>query len=202
MLMEHLGESPKVHESAYIAPNATLCGDVTVGENCRVLFGAVLTAEGGPIELGSDTIIMENAVVRATARHPVRIGSHVLVGPGAYCSGCTVDDFAFLATGATVFNGARIGRGAEVRIHGVVHLRTHLEEGAVVPIGWVAVGKPVEILPPKDHDRIWGIQKPLDFPKEVFGQNRGPMDEMMRKLTTRYSRALGAHRDDRVLEEG
>jgi carbonic anhydrase/acetyltransferase-like protein (isoleucine patch superfamily) len=202
MLLEHLGKSPKIHESAYIAPNATVCGDVTLGENCRVLFGAVLTAEGGPIDLGHDTIVMENAVVRATSRHPVRVGNHVLVGPGAYLSGCIVEDHAFIATGATIFNGARIGREAEVRIHGVVHLRTKLEPGTVVPIGWVAVGRPVEILPPKDHDRIWGIQKPLDFPKEVFGQDRGPMEKMMTDLTTRYARALGAHAEDRVLDGG
>jgi carbonic anhydrase/acetyltransferase-like protein (isoleucine patch superfamily) len=197
MLLEHQGKRPKIHESAYVAPNATICGDVTVGENCRILFGAVLTAEGGPVVIGDHTIIMENAVVRATAKHPVRIGEHVLIGPHAYLSGCIVEERAFLASGVAVFNGARIGRCAEVRINAIVHLRTTLDEGAVVPIGWVAVGIPTEIMPPKDHDRIWGIQKPLDFPKEVFGLERGPMEEMMTDLTRRYSRALGRHLEDR-----
>ena len=74
MLLEHRGRRPRIHDSAYVAPNAVVCGDVTVGENCRILFGAVLTAEGGPILLGSHCIIMENAVLRGTQRHPVRIG--------------------------------------------------------------------------------------------------------------------------------
>ena len=124
MLLEHRGKRSKVHESAYVAPTATLSGDVTVGENSRVLFGAVLTAEGGPIEIGTKCVVMENAVIRGTKRHPAKIGNNVLVGPRAHLTGCTVQDNAFLATGSTVFNAARITAGAEVRINGVVHIRT------------------------------------------------------------------------------
>ena len=121
MLIEHLGKRPRIDPSAYVAPTATLCGDVTVGPDCRVLFGAVVTADGGPVEIGERCIVMENTVIRGTARHPVRTGDHVLVGPRAYLTGCAVEDDAFLATGSTVFNAARIGARAEVRINGVVH---------------------------------------------------------------------------------
>src|SRR5262249_13954343 len=64
---------------------------------------------------------------------------------------------------------ARIGRGSEVRVHGTVHLRTRLEPGAMVPIGWVAVGDPARILPPDRHDEIWEVQKPLNFAEWVYG---------------------------------
>ena len=202
MLLEHQGKRPKVHESVYVAPTAVLCGDVTIGENSRVLFGAVIVAEGGPVAIGSRCIIMENAVVRGTGRHPTRIGYHVLVGPRAYLTGCTVEDNVFLATGATVFNGARIGKRAEVRINGVVHLKTVIPEDAVVPIGWVAVGDPPEILPPKEHDKIWSVQEPLSFPRTVFGLERVPAGEsIMPELTHRYSKALGKHREDHILDE-
>jgi carbonic anhydrase/acetyltransferase-like protein (isoleucine patch superfamily) len=154
-----------------------VCGDVTIGQNSRVLFGAVLVAEGGPVVIGAHNIIMENAVIRGTSRHPTHIGDHVLVGPRAYLTGCTVEDNAFLATGATIFNAARIGTRAEVRINGVVHLRTVLPTDSVVPIGWIAVGDPAQILPPEDHDRIWAIQEPLDFPGTVFGLPRAPAGE-------------------------
>ena len=199
MLIEHLGKKPRIHPSAYVAPTAVICGDVTVGEESRVLFGAVLVAEGGPITIGSYTIVMENAVVRATSRHAVGIGSHVLVGPRAYLSGCTVEDDAFLATGATVFNGARIGARAEVRINGVVHLKTVLAPDATVPIGWIAVGDPAQILPPGEHDRIWAIQEKLDFPREVFGLRATPGKTIMPELTRRYARALARHKEDRIL---
>jgi carbonic anhydrase/acetyltransferase-like protein (isoleucine patch superfamily) len=184
-----------------VAPNAVVCGDVTIGRNCRILFGAVLAAEGGPVVVGADCLIMENAVIRGTPRHPTTIGDHVLVGPRAYLTGCTVEDHAFLATGATVFNGARIGTRAEVRINGVVHLRTDLPADATVPIGWVAVGDPAAILPPQEHDEIWAIQEPLDFPRTVFGLERPAAGEtIMPELTNRYARFLARHREDRLLD--
>jgi carbonic anhydrase/acetyltransferase-like protein (isoleucine patch superfamily) len=198
VLLEHRGRGPTVHEAAYIAPNAVVCGDVTVGEDSCILFGAVLTAEGGPVVVGKNCVVMENAVIRGTRRHPTFLGDHVLVGPRAYLTGCTVEESAFLATGATVFNGARIGTRAEVRINGVVHLRTVLPPDAVVPIGWVAVGDPAEILPPNEHNRIWGIQEKLDFPGTVFGLERPPLGEtIMPELTRRYTRALTRHQEDR-----
>jgi len=132
MIIEHKGVSPRIDTSAWISPAATVCGDVQVGRETRVLPGAVLTADGGPIRIGAQCVIMENAVLRGTPRHPLVVGDRVLVGPRAYLSGCAVADEAFLATGATVFNGAEIGRRAEVRINGTVHLKTVLPDEAMV----------------------------------------------------------------------
>ncbi|MFE9853232.1 gamma carbonic anhydrase family protein [Streptomyces sp. NPDC005576] len=198
MLIDHEGVSPTVHPSAYVAPTATLCGDVRVGAGSRVLFGAVLTAEGGPVELGEGCIVMENAVLRGTARDPLRLGRQVLVGPGSYLTGCTVEDDVFLATGTRVFNGARIGTRTEVRINGIVHLRTVLPPDTTVPIGWIAVGDPAQVLPPQEHEAIWAVQKELDFPGYVFGLDR-PADgeSIMPAVSERFGRALGRHRGDR-----
>jgi carbonic anhydrase/acetyltransferase-like protein (isoleucine patch superfamily) len=200
MLIEHRGKRPRIHDSVYVAPTATICGDVTIGPESRVLFGAVLTAEGGPVEIGPQCIVMENAVIRGTSPHPARLGASVLVGPRAYLTGCALDEHVFVAAGATIFNGARVGARAEVRINGVVQIRTVLAPDAVVPIGWVAVGDPAEILPPNEHDRIWAIQEPLDFPRTVFGLARPAAGgTIMPELTRRYGAALGAHRADHVL---
>jgi carbonic anhydrase/acetyltransferase-like protein (isoleucine patch superfamily) len=200
MLIEHSGKRPVVDPSAYVAPTAVLAGDVRVGAETRILFGAVLTAEGGPVEVGSHCIVMENAVLRGSKRHPVAVGDHVLIGPRAYLTGCTVEDQGFLATGATVFNGARIGRRAEVRINGLVHLQTVLPSGGLVPIGWVAVGDPAEILPASEHDRIWRIQRKLNFPRVVWGVEEW-RDSMLPDVLERYGRALGRHAEDRILDE-
>jgi len=83
VFVEHRTKRPRVSESAYIAPTAVLCGDVTVGPHSRVLFGAVITAEGGPVTIRANCVIMENAVVRGVAAHPTVLGDHVLVGPHA-----------------------------------------------------------------------------------------------------------------------
>ena len=200
MLIEHLGKRPVIDPTARIAPTAVICGDVTIGQSTSVGFGAVLTAESGPINVGRECVIMENAVIRGTRRHPVTVGDHVLVGPGSYLSGCAVRDCVFLATGSRVFNGAIIGARAEVRINATVHLLTKLPEDATVPIGWVAVGDPARILPPEAHDEIWAIQEPLNFPKEIFGVDRPkPGETRMPEMMARYCRALSRHRDDRDL---
>ena len=200
MLLEHKGMRPHIHETAYIAPTATICGDVSIGAESCVLFGAVLVAEGGPVAIGEHCVVMEQAVLRGTARHPVRVGNHVLVGPHAHLSGCTVADSVFVATGASVFNGARLGARSEVRINGVVHVNTALPVGATVPIGWVAVGDPAQILPSSEHARIWAVQETLEFSRTVFGIAGAPEGEtIMPEMTRRYTRALGAHRHDHIL---
>jgi carbonic anhydrase/acetyltransferase-like protein (isoleucine patch superfamily) len=197
----HLGRAPTVDETAYLAPTAVLCGDVRVGPGCAIGFGAVLAAEDGTIELGPDCVVMENAVIKASRRAPVRIGSHVLVGPRAYLSGCTVEDSVFIATGSTVFNHAVLGTRSEVRVNGVVHIRTRVPADATVPIGWVAVGDPAEIRPPHEHDRIWAVQRELHFPRVVFGLDRAPEGQtIMPELTRRYAAFLRRHRDDVLLD--
>ncbi len=199
MRFEHQGAQPRIHPTAVVAETAVISGDVTIGPDCQVLHGAVITSEGGPITLGASVIVMENALIRATTVNPVHIGDHVLVGPMASLSGATVGDEVFLATGARVFNGARIGERSEVRINAVVHLRTTLPAGTVVPIGWVAVGDPLQILPPEAHEEIWESQRELDFPGYVFGIDRDTPDLMV-QLTERYGRGLSRHAGDTRLE--
>lgn len=73
MRVEHAGQSPVVHPSAWVAPTATLSGDVEVGPDSRILFGAVLTSDGGPVRIGSGCVVRENAVLRGTRRHPLQV---------------------------------------------------------------------------------------------------------------------------------
>ncbi|HEX7928780.1 MAG TPA: gamma carbonic anhydrase family protein [bacterium] len=196
----HLGKQPTVHPESHVAPTAVLCGDVRIGPGCSVGFGAVLSAEDGVIELVGDVVVMETVVIKASRHAPVRIGRNVIIGPRSYLTGCTVEDEVFLATGCSVFNHAVIGKGAEVRINGVVHIKTRVPPDATVPIGWVAVGDPVHILPPDEHEKIWAVQKPLNFPKTVFGIDRPPPGQsIMAKMAQRYAKALQRHKDDVAL---
>lgn len=199
MLVEHLGRSPQIHDSAWVAPSATVSGDVEIGPHTRVLHGAVLTSEGGSISIGSRCVIMENSVLRATRKHPLAIGNYVLIGPNAHVSGCRIGDEALIATGAAVFNGATIGAGAEVRINGTVHIDTDLPDEGIVPIGWVAVGSPPAILPASNDEEIWERLRPLSFPKQVFGVERSP--EMMIEIMTRYTTRLATHNNDTIIEQ-
>ena len=195
MLVEHRGRRPEVHESAWVAPTAVVCGDVRIGAGARILWNAVVTAEDGSVELGERVVVMEHALVRARATHAVVVGNNVLIGPHAHVNGARIGDEAFIATGAALFPGASVGSRAEVRVHGVVHVNSRVEDGGMVPIGWIAVGH--EVHPPASHDEIWAIQRELDFPGTVYGEARG--DDLMARVMPRQSAWLAAHRDDRVL---
>jgi len=194
MIIGYGEHKPTIDPEAWVAADATVCGNVTIGAGSRVMHGARLVAEGGgSITIGRNCIILENAVVRATVRHLCAIGDHCLVGPNSHVVGAKIGAEVFLATGAAILHGAVIGDGAEVRINGTVHLRSRLEPGATVPIGWVAVGNPAEILPPNEHEAIWAIQKPLDFPKFVYGFDRNTPG-LMRATMSRLSEELAFHR--------
>ncbi|SHG16589.1 Carbonic anhydrase or acetyltransferase, isoleucine patch superfamily [Fodinibius roseus] len=196
MYLKYREHKPVIHEDAYIAPNAVIRGKVSIGKGTRVLFGAVITDEGGPVNIGEDCVVMEQAVVRGTPRHAVSIGDSVLIGPHSHLSGCKIESNVFLATGSTIFNGVHIKVGSEVRINGIVHVNTVLEPNTTVPIGWVAVGNPAEILPPNEHNAIWNIQKQQDFPGTVWGVERStPQGDPIRL----YAKALQIHHQDEVV---
>ena len=197
MILSHNGKTPEIDPSAYVAPTATVCGAVTIGANCRIMHGVSIVAEGGRIGIGEQCIILENAVIRSNTRHSADIGNYCLIGPNAHVVGCTIEDETFIATGAAIFHSAYLGRGSEVRVNAVVHLKTRLEPGTVVPIGWIAVGNPAKLFPPDQHEAIWKIQEPLNFPLSVYGYDRS--EASMEKITKRLAENLGAHKDDAVV---
>jgi gamma-carbonic anhydrase len=198
MLIEHRGRRPVVPESAYVAPSAVLCGAVVLAEGSRVLHGAVLTAENGEVRLGENSVVMENALVRGRADHPALLGDAVLVGPHAHVNGATVEDEVFIATGAALFPGSVAGAGAELRINSVLQVNSRLAPGAVLPIGWIAVGDPAQLFSPDRHEELWQIQRDLDFPGTVYGVPRGTS---MRNIMSRQSTFYGAHQHDRQLPD-
>lgn len=197
MILTHRGERPVVPASAYVAPSAVLCGAVTLGERARVLHGAILTAEDGEIWIGDETVIMENALVRARSRHSVAVGNAVLIGPHAHVNGSTVEDEVFIATGASLFPGSVAGTGSELRINSVLHVNSKLSPETIVPIGWIAAGDPAELFSPDQHEALWRVQADLDFPNTVYGVPRGTP---MRTIMARQAEFYGAHRDDQIID--
>ncbi|MFF1572374.1 gamma carbonic anhydrase family protein [Leifsonia sp. NPDC058292] len=198
MLTRHRDAEPSIDPSAYVATSAVIVGDVTIGPGVRVLHGAVISAEDGQVVIGEDTIVMEHSLIRGRAGHPARIGSAVMIGPHTHINGSTIEDEVFIATGASLFPGSRIGTGAEVRINGVVQVNTVVAPSSVVPIGWVAVGDPASIFPPDRHDELWAIQRELDFPGTVYGVTR---DTSMRELMRKQSEFYAAHADDETVTD-
>jgi carbonic anhydrase/acetyltransferase-like protein (isoleucine patch superfamily) len=202
VLVEHRGHRPQIDPTAWIAPNAVLSGYVVLGPGVRVLYGAVLTAEGDrPLTVGRNCVIMEHAVLRAAGRWPLELGDHVLVGPHAHLSGCVVGPGSFIATGAMVFNGARLGAACVVALGGKVHIETELADSTFVPIGFIAIGRPGRLHAPEQAPAVHEELNRIGFLPHVFGVDPAgrPRLEVMTEALTRYARALGAHRDDRIV---
>jgi carbonic anhydrase/acetyltransferase-like protein (isoleucine patch superfamily) len=199
MQIRHGDGTPSIAPDAYIAPTAVLSGQVRVGAGSCVLHGAVLTDEGGPVEIGASCVIMEHAVLRGTSRHPLTIGDHVLAGPHSHLSGCTIGDEVFIATSAMVFNGARMGRASSVALGGAVQIGCVVPPETRIPIGWVAVGDPARLYPPGEADSIRAVlDEAGGFLPNMFGADRAAdRGQQMRVAMQRYARYLtGWHGDD------
>jgi carbonic anhydrase/acetyltransferase-like protein (isoleucine patch superfamily) len=202
MLIEHQNKRPNIDPTAHVAPTAVICGDVTIGPRTHVSFGAVIEAHGAPVRIGAQCVVRENLNIRSTSRNAVEIGDNVLIGPLSSLKGCIVDDECFLATGAKVYQGAVIGRRSEVRIDGIVHVRSVLPPNSLVPIKWVAVGDPARLFPPDKHDEIDAILADMNFADEVYGLRRrsgSGVDMDMKEVTQRVTGGLADHRNDQEL---
>src|SRR4051812_16977067 len=185
-----------IDETAWVAPSAVVTGDVSIGAGSRVLHGAVLNGDHGPVVIGSDVLVMENALVRGRHDHATRIGDAVLIGPHAHLNGTEVEDEVFVATGVSMFAGSRAGTRSELRINSVLHVNSTLPPETVVPIGWIAAGDPAQLFSPDRHDELWAVQEPLDFPGTMYGVPRGTsMREIMRGRASATAPPTRADRD-------
>jgi carbonic anhydrase/acetyltransferase-like protein (isoleucine patch superfamily) len=205
MLIRHRGFEPEVDPSAYVAPTAVLAGRIRVGPRARVMYGAVLDAEGSRVEVGECTVVCENAVLRATAagddEYPVITADHVFVGPHATLLGCTVERCSYVATGATVLQGATVRAGAAVAVGALVHARAVVPSGSFVPPNVVAVGDPLELYGPDEKEALAAAIKSVGFAKVAFGTDAPWEDRLARyeQATEVRSREFGKHADDVVL---
>lgn len=112
MLIEFKGMVPDVSQAAYIAENATICGDVTFGKDSSVWFNAVIRAEVAPINVGEMSNVQDHTMLHADYDCPIRIGSRVSIGHSAIIHGATIEDRVIVGMGAIVMNGAVIGEGS------------------------------------------------------------------------------------------
>jgi carbonic anhydrase/acetyltransferase-like protein (isoleucine patch superfamily) len=201
MILSSGTKRPKIHSSTYVAPSATISGDVTIGADCAVLHGAVITAEGAPVTIGAQCVIMENAVLKASGgsalQYPLSIGDRCIVGPGAYVVGATVGNGCFVASGARIFNGAKLEDGSGVALQAVVHVKARLAAGESVPMLHVAYGDPATIAPPQKAPEI---HAKLNFYADVF--NLEPSDDVRARAAEAYAKFLRkTHAQDAAVEE-
>lgn len=118
--------------NTYIAPNATLTGDVHIGDNVTILFGAVLRADMDSITIGDGSNVQDNAVIHESIGKPVTIGKNVSIGHGAIIHGATIDDNCLIGMGAIVLNKAHIGEGSLIAAGALVSERKEIPPHSLV----------------------------------------------------------------------
>lgn len=131
---------PIIPATAWVAPNATLVGDVQLQEHTSIWYGAVLRADGDTILIGAGSNVQDLAIMHADPSTPVRIGRGVSVGHGAIVHGATIDDDVIVGMGACILTGAHIGAGT------IIGAKALIPEGKVIPPRSLVVGIPGRVV--------------------------------------------------------
>ena len=143
LILPFNGKHPRIAPSAYIAPNATLIGDVEIGEEASVWFGCVLRADVGSIRLGARSNIQDNSCVHLTeGMSSTTVGEEVTVGHGVILHGCTVGDRALIGMGSILLDLSEVGAGSVLGAGSLLTPRT------VIPPGQLAHGRPARVQRP------------------------------------------------------
>jgi carbonic anhydrase/acetyltransferase-like protein (isoleucine patch superfamily) len=159
---------PQIHPSARIMQGVIIDGPVTIGENTYVAPGAILSANGGTIEIGNNTVIMENAIIRGSVKFNCKIGNNVLIGPKACITGATINDACFIATNATIFHGSELAGGTVLAVNGIIHIGTVCTANTYIPINHIAFGNPARIYSPAEILNFHAELKKTGFVKYVY----------------------------------
>lgn len=140
-ILSFAGIHPRIHPSAFVAPTATVIGNVTIGEEASIWFGAVIRGDEPEheIRVGARTSIQDNCVVHVSRQGATLIGADVTVGHGAVLESCTVGDGALIGMNAVVLQRAVVGPAALVAAGAVVG------SGAEIPARHLAAGAPAAV---------------------------------------------------------
>ena len=144
---------PAVDDEAWVAPGATVVGDVHLAAETSVWFGAVIRADNEPIRIGRGSNVQENAVLHVDPGMPMVIGEHVTIGHQAMLHGCTVGDESLIGIQAVVLNGAVIGKNCLVGAGALVTEGKHFPDGSLI------IGTPAKVARPLTEAEIAGLRR-------------------------------------------
>lgn len=142
------GLAPRLGRDVYVAPNATVVGDVHLGDEVSIWFGAVLRGDVERLTVGSRSNVQDNSVLHSDPGSPLVVGERVTVGHGCILHGCRIGDGALIGMGSTILNDARIGR------HCLVGADALVTEGKEFPDGMLIVGSPARAIRPLTPEEL------------------------------------------------
>ena len=126
------GKTPVIGNECFIAPTATIIGDVTIGDNCSIWFGAILRGDVGSISIGDDSNIQDGVIIHSTyGISKVNIGKRVSIAHNAIIHGCTIEDNVLVGMGAIVMDNAVLKSNCMIAAGAVVSANTVCESGYI-----------------------------------------------------------------------
>jgi carbonic anhydrase/acetyltransferase-like protein (isoleucine patch superfamily) len=152
-LARHLVRSPDISRAAFVAPNATVVGDVTLGLDSSVWYGCVLRGDINAIVIGEGSNVQDGTIVHLADDYGVRVGSHTTIGHAAIIHACDIGNECLIGMGATVLDGARIGDRCIVGANALVPQRF------VAPPGSMILGAPAKIVRPLAEEELRGLRR-------------------------------------------
>jgi carbonic anhydrase/acetyltransferase-like protein (isoleucine patch superfamily) len=156
-------------EGHFIAPNAAVIGDVTLGDRASVWFSCVLRGDAERIEIGAGTNIQDGTVIHADPGFPAVLGANVTVGHNAMLHGCSIGDGTLVGIGAVVLNGARVGKNCLIGANALV------TEGMEIPDGSMVLGAPAKIRKTLDEE----TQQLLQLNAEHYVNNAAQYNDLL-----------------------
>ncbi len=140
MILNYKEHVPKIHDSTFIAQNATIIGDVQIGAHCSVWFGAVIRGDVAPVRIGDYTNIQDQSVLHQSPNMPLTLEDHVTIGHRVTLHSCTVRSGALVGMDSTILDGAVIGENAFVGAGSLVTSNTE------IPPNSLAFGRPAKVI--------------------------------------------------------
>ncbi len=152
-----LGEKqPQLGDDAWVAPNATVIGDVRLGANASIWWNATLRGDNDPIHIGENSNIQDGSVLHTDEGVPMHIGANVTVGHLVMLHGCTVGDGSLIGIGSIVLNGAVIGKNS------IVGANTLIPEGKIYPDRVLIVGSPGKVVRELSDEEVGRLSHAAD----------------------------------------
>ena len=145
-------KTPQIADSAWVADNAEVMGDVRLGESVSIWFNTTLRGDNDPITIGDGTNIQDGSVLHTDEGVPLTIGRNVTVGHMVMLHGCSIGDESLIGIGAIVLNGAKIGRNCLVGAGALV------TEGKEFPDGSMIIGSPAKVVRQLTPEQIEGLR--------------------------------------------
>ena len=157
MIKEFESKIPKIGKGTFVAENASLIGNVEIGSDCGVWFGAVIRGDSNTIRIGNRTNVQDLSIIHAQEGHKTEIGDDVTIGHRAIIHGCKIGNRCLVGMGAIIMNGVEVGENSIIGAGALV------TEGQIIPPKSLVIGFPAKVKRELNPEEIEPIVKSADL---------------------------------------